>query len=132
VLSLEGAELDADQEDLLRVAKLVRVATISSTGDPLTVPTRFYFDGKAVYFASPERSPHVINLRGNRRVCLLVDSDQGGDLRGVIIQGLAQFVKGKGERRGVLEGLAKKYGEACEGTVVKVVPVRVMDLKALE
>jgi nitroimidazol reductase NimA-like FMN-containing flavoprotein (pyridoxamine 5'-phosphate oxidase superfamily) len=129
---LEAPGFDDEQEQFLGRARVLRVATISSLGDPLNVPVRFCFDGEAIYFTSPEDSPQIVNLRGNRRVCVLVDSLEGDRLRGLAVQGLAQFVRGEGEKRRVAEAIAKKYGKGqpdeVEGTVVRISPVRVMEL----
>lgn len=123
--------MDEGGKELLKEARIARLATISSLGDPIAVPVRFHFDGSAIYFTSPEEAPHIRNLRGNRRVCVLVERVGGESHTGLVIQGLAQFVKGESERKAVLEALEERYGSPPEGTVVKVLPVRVLELEGL-
>ncbi|MFQ5838572.1 MAG: pyridoxamine 5'-phosphate oxidase family protein [Thermoplasmata archaeon] len=129
-------EFDEGQSELLKKAGLLRVATITSHGDPFMVPVRFYFDGKAVYFTSPDHSPQIINLRGNRRICVLVDEVDDDSSEGVVAQGLAQFVRGGTEAGRVLEAMARKYSESsleeAKGTLVKVIPVRIFELGRAE
>ncbi len=115
-------------QELLTTVPLLRVATLSSKGDPFITPTRFHFDGENLYFVSPEGSRLLRHVRANRRLALLADSMEGRELEGVVIQGLAQFVRGQAESERVLEALRERYPEhAFDGTLVKVVPLRVLD-----
>ncbi len=128
-------EIDEGKAAFLKGLQLMRVATISSQGDPFVVPVRFYFDGKAIYFTSAKDLPLITNLRANRRVALVAEMARGDALEGLVIQGLAQLVRGQGEYSSVLEALEEKYpgSLASKGeALVKVIPVRVLDLSGGE
>ncbi len=121
---------------ILRDLTLLRVATISSRGDPFVVPVRFHFDGRSIYLTCPEDTLLITNLRANRRVALVGDIERGRKLDGLVVEGLATFIIGQGEHARVLEALSEKYpDDAQRGSaeaLVKVVPVRVLDLLGRE
>lgn len=116
----------------LQDLSLIRVAVITSRGDPIVVPVRFHFDGQAVYFGLPQDSPILLSIKANRRVSLVGDEDVEGKLKGTVIQGLAQAVRGQTEVDRAAAALREKYPEARPGrdqAMVRVVPLRVLDLE---
>ncbi len=131
-----AAEIDDTKVAILRELDLVRLATISSKGDPFVIPVRFWYDGSSIYFTSDEGLPLLTNVRANRRVALVADTSQEGTPQGLVVQGLASIVRGQGEYDRVLEALSKKYSESSETMsgeiVVKVIPVRLLDLRGRE
>ncbi|MFQ6012932.1 MAG: pyridoxamine 5'-phosphate oxidase family protein [Thermoplasmata archaeon] len=122
------------QRKILGRVRTLRVATISPQGDPFSAPVPFYFDGGTLYFASPAESEQMANLRANRRVALLADTSEDGVLQGFVVQGLAQRVRSDRESQAVREAMAAKYtdspGGEGEGTLIKIAPVRILDLGA--
>ncbi len=113
----------------METADLLRVASLTSRGDPYLVPMRFHFDGEAIYFISPTSSEQLLHLRANRRLGLLVDRLRGSDLEGVMVHGLAQFVRGQAEKEKVLSALREKYpNHSFAGTLVKIVLTGMRDL----
>ncbi len=124
-----GDEIGKEQGELLEASKLVRVATVTSQGDPYIVPVRFHFDGEALYFVSPEGSQQLFHIKANRRIALEADRARGEGLGGIVVQGLAQFPRGKAEQERVFDALQDRYpNQRFDGTLVKVVPLRVHDL----
>ena len=110
----------------------LRVATVSSRGDPFSAPVRFYFDGAALYFTSPAESRHMVHLRANRRLAMLADLSEDGSLEGFVVQGLAEWVRSDRESKEVWEAMVAKYPDQVEGEapgpIVKVDTVRVRNL----
>lgn len=124
-----GLEISKRQGELLEAVDLLRVAILTSRGDPYLVPVRFHFDGEAFYFVSPTSSEQLLHLRANRRLGLVADRMKGPGLEGVIVQGLAQFVRGQAEQDRVLSALRERYPKhPFVGSLVKVVPTSVYDL----
>lgn len=120
--------IDTTQEKVLQEADLLRVATVSSQGDPYVLPVRFHFDGASLYFLSPPESAQLRQLRAHRRVAVVAETP-GTPVTGVVVQGLAQFVRGQAERQRTLAALAARYSESAiegsEATLVKVTPLHV-------
>lgn len=109
----------------------LRVATVSSRGDPFSAPVLFYFNGTSLYFTAPAESEQVAHLRANRRLAALVDMSENGALQGFVVQGLAQWVRGDRESEEVWEAMAAKYpdrpAEEVRGPLIKIEPVRIQD-----
>ncbi len=126
------AKLDEEGVELLKKQKVIRVATISSKGDPFLVTVPFHFDGNAVYFPVLEGTPEVANLRGNRRMAILADIQEDPLSESLMLHGLAQFVRGRGEHDAVLEAMGEKYPGHPWGSsgerLVKALPLRVFRL----
>lgn len=124
------AKLDAAHAEVLSEVPLLRMATLSPRGDPHVAPVRFHFDGVSLYVAAPAGSEPMANLRANRRVALLAERDQA--LRGFVLQGLSSPVRSQTESARVWEALEAKYpdlpSEEVQGSLVKVTPLRILDL----
>lgn len=124
-----GAEIGKKQRKLLEDVDLLRVASLTSRGDLYLVPMRFHFDGEAFYFVSPTNSKQLVHLRANRRLGLVADKMEDHKLEGVVVQGLAQFVRGQEENDKVLSALRERYPKhSFAGTLIKVVPTGLYDL----
>ncbi|MDG6914619.1 MAG: PPOX class F420-dependent oxidoreductase [Nitrososphaerota archaeon] len=93
-----GRRVSFSEEEFrfLSQARLARVATAASDGQPHVVPVAYEFDGTSFYFAGRglERTLKFRNLRENKKVALVVD-----DLltvcpwrpRGIEVRGEAQL-----------------------------------------
>ena len=136
------APLTGPVASFITSARIGRLATADSAGQPMVVPICYAFDGSALYSAvdaKPKQAPpeglkRIRNLRENPRVSIVIDEyhEDWTRLRYVIIQGQAdlltdgpQFVHG-------VDLLLEKYaqyrtlGLARErGLMIRVTPNRV-------
>ena len=88
-------ELTEGERELIRWARVARLATIDPTGRPHVVAVSPVLDGDLILFATDEESAKVRNLRSNARVALVVDEyseDWNHGLRGVMIRGTARVL----------------------------------------
>ncbi len=120
------------QLKILDHTRTLRVATISPRGDPFSAPVRFYFDGASLYITSPAESEQIAHLHANRRLAVLADRAEDGTLQGLVVQGLAEWVRSDRESDKVWEAMTAKYpdqpSEEIRGPLVKVDAVRIRDL----
>ncbi len=119
----------------LQGQRVLRLACIGSRGDPFVAPVRFVLDGAAICFPTPPDLPLVVHLQANRRVALEADAEGEVGSEGLMVQGLAQRVRGRGQRERLLEALAAKYPDwspSEEDLLFQVVPVRLLDLDGRE
>ena len=129
--------------DLLREARVGRLATADARGHPLVVPVCFAVDGDIVYSAidaKPKRDPsrplrRLRNIAENPRVSLVVDryDEDWSRLRYVIVEGTATILTGGDELSRAIDLLREKYpqyramGLARDGgTLIRVVAERVV------
>ena len=123
-------------------ARVGRLATVDSTGQPMVVPICYAFDGSALYSAvdaKPKQSPpeglkRIRNLRENPRVSIVIDEyeEDWTRLRYVIIQGQADLLTDGPQFAHGVDLLLAKYsqyrtlGLARErGLMIRVTPSRV-------
>ena len=128
-------------DELLRAARVGRLATADAAGRPLVVPVCYAFDGDAVYSAidaKPKRATgrglrRIRNIEENPRVSLVVDEydEDWTRLRYVIVEGRAALLTG-GERFGrAVDLLREKYPQyrtmgldRAKGLVIAIAPER--------
>ena len=135
------AETPAWALELLRDARVGRLATVDSAGQPLVVPVCYVYDGERCYSAvdaKPKRTRHLKRLRNladNPRVSLAVDhyDEDWRALRYVIVQGRGDVLESGGEFSRAIDLLVAKYPQYHElrldrtaGTVVRVTPERIL------
>jgi len=106
-------------EELIRTARVARLATASPQAEPHLVPICFVYDGAAFYFVldakpkrvAPERLKRVRNLRANPRVALLIDEyeEDWSRLRYVLVLGEAEVLAAGEEHARALAQLREKY-----------------------
>ncbi len=106
-------------EELIRSARVARLATASLDAEPHVVPICFVFDGGAFYSVldakpkrvAPERLKRVRNLRANPRVALLIDEydEDWSRLRYVLVLGEAELLSPGEEHARALARLREKY-----------------------
>jgi len=83
------------EAELLRLARVCRVATFDGTGRSHCVPVCSVFDGKRIYFASDKGAKKVKNLKRNAALSISFDdySEAWSGLRGVMIQGKGKIIE---------------------------------------
>ena len=111
--------------------RVCRVATASSNGTPHVVPVCHVLVEGKIYFASGSDARKVKNLQTNPHLSLAFDlySDAWGNLKGLMIQGMARFVDKK-RFRTIRRQLYQKYPqypvdaalEEGDSVIVEVTP----------
>jgi PPOX class probable F420-dependent enzyme len=81
--------------ELVRWARVCRVATVSAEGVPHLVPVCHALAGQKLYIGSGSDATKVRNLTANPRITVTVDeySDHWSSLKGVMIQGRARLIE---------------------------------------
>jgi PPOX class probable F420-dependent enzyme len=100
---------DARIQAFLATKDVVLLATVQPTGAPLAMPMWFLHDPAALAMLSEEGTRKVRNLRADPRVCVVAESGTRGDIRGVTVQGRAEFLPDSAERRRLVERFHAKY-----------------------
>jgi PPOX class probable F420-dependent enzyme len=127
--------------ELLRTARVGRLATVGGDGRPLVVPVCYAFDDTRVYSAvdpKPKRTRELRRLRNiadNPQVSLVVDEydEEWTRLRYVIVEGRADILTRGADFAHAIDLLIAKYpqyhglGLARDaGTVIRLVPDRLL------
>jgi len=87
------------------------LATLQADGAPLAMPMWFLYGPAALTMISVEDTQKVRNLRRDPRVCVVAEAvSGGGEIRGVTVQGRAEFLPEGPERRALVERFHDKYG----------------------
>ena len=130
--------------DMVRAARVGRLATASASGQPLVVPVCFALQDERIYTAvdlKPKRTRElrrVRNVRENPQVSLVVDEYQEdwARLAWVMIEGTARVADGADRDRG-LAALVTKYSQyrvmdltKNAGDVLAITPARVVAWRA--
>ncbi len=94
----------------LNTKEVVILSTLQRSGAPLAMPMWFLHTPEALYMISVDGLQKVRNLRRDPRVCVVAEAgNRGAEIRGVILQGRAEFLTDPDERRPVVEALLRKY-----------------------
>jgi PPOX class probable F420-dependent enzyme len=130
--------LDAGSiQRFLAARHVVVLATVQADGAPLAMPMWFLHDPAAVTMLSVEDTQKVRNLWRDPRVSVVAETagPDGGDVRGVIVQGRAEFLADGPERRALVDrfhakypGLARLWGGRAmpaDRVMFRIVPARV-------
>jgi PPOX class probable F420-dependent enzyme len=107
-------------DDMLRRARVARLATADERGRPHVIPVCFVFDGRAIYSAIDEKpkrvSPRALrrirNIEVNPHVALVVDeyTDDWRRLWYVLVRGTADIIgPGGREHAMAIARLRRKY-----------------------
>jgi PPOX class probable F420-dependent enzyme len=127
--------------ELLRTARVGRLATATRDGRPLVVPVCYAFDETHVYSAidaKPKRTRELRRLRNieeNPRVSLVVDEydEEWTRLRYVIVDGQADVLTGGPKFTRAIDLLVDKYPQyrtlglsRDAGTVIRITPDRLL------
>ena len=128
---------DAAVQRFLVTRHVVVLATVQADGSPLAMPMWFLTDPAAVTMLSVANTQKVRNLRRDPRVSVVAETSgaDGGDIRGVSLQGRAEFIEDGPERRALVErfharypGLARLWGGRAmpaDRVMFRIVPARV-------
>jgi PPOX class probable F420-dependent enzyme len=89
------------------------LATVQPDGSPLAMPMWFLPDPAVLTMLSVDNLQKVRNLRRDPRVCVVAETAdaRGGEGRGVIVVGRAEFLADSAERRGLVERFHARYPE---------------------
>jgi PPOX class probable F420-dependent enzyme len=97
-------------QGFLATKEVVVLATVQPDGAPLAVPMWFLHGGETLTMISVADTQKVRNLRRDARVCVVAeDVAAGGEVRGVTVQGHAEFLDDGAERRTLIERFHAKY-----------------------
>lgn len=101
---------DARIQRFLATKEVAVLATVQPDGAPLAMAMWFLHDSAALTMISVDGLQKVRNLRRDPRVSVVAEAGGGGsDIRGVTVNGRAQFLDDGVERRALVEGFHAKY-----------------------
>lgn len=101
---------DAHIQEFLASKAVVVLATLQADGSPLAMPMWFLHDPGALTMISVASTQKVRNLERDGRVSVVAEAGTGSDIRGVTIQGRAEFLLGESAvRRSLVDRLLAKY-----------------------
>lgn len=123
-------------QKFLATKEVVLLATVQADGAPLAMPMWFLHDRAALTMISVDGMQKIRNLRRDPRVSVVAESGTRGDIRGVSVQGRAEFLPDSSDRRQLVERFHAKYdpdlerlwrGQAMPSNRVmfRIVPARV-------
>jgi PPOX class probable F420-dependent enzyme len=127
---------DVRVQRFLATKEIVVLATTQADGAPLAMPMWFLHDATTLAMISMEGTQKVRNLCRDARVCVVAEAGGGGEeIRGVTVQGRAEFLADGPERRGLAERFHAKYPELArlwggramppDRVMFRIIPARV-------
>ena len=93
----------------LATKEVVVLATVKPDGGPLAMPMWLLYDPAALTMISVDGLAKVQNIRRDPRVCVVAEAGTRGDIRGVLVQGRAEFLPDGAERRALAERFHARY-----------------------
>lgn len=97
-------------QQFLDTREIVVLATTQRDGAPLAMPMWFLHEPTALTMISVEGTQKVRNLRRDPRVSVVAEAGGGGTkIRGVTVQGRAEFLTDGPERRALVDRFHRKY-----------------------
>jgi PPOX class probable F420-dependent enzyme len=108
-MTLDRAEI----QQFLASRHIAVLATVQPDGSPLAMPMWFLPDPTGLTMLSVDDLQKVRNLRRDPRVCVVAETAdaKGGEGRGVIVVGRAEFLGDGAERRALVERFHARYPE---------------------
>jgi PPOX class probable F420-dependent enzyme len=101
---------DARIQQFLAGKEVVVLSTVQRDGAPLAMPMWFLHTPEALYMISVDALQKVRNLRRDPRLCVVAEAGNRGDaIKGVVIQGRAEFIVDPAQRRPIVDQLLDKY-----------------------
>jgi|ERR1051326_5320037 PPOX class probable F420-dependent enzyme len=105
---------DAAIQSFLATKEVVVLATLQPDGAPLAMPMWFLHDAGAITMISVDGLQKVRNLRRDPRVCVVAEAADARGIRGVTIQGTAEFLVDTPARRALAARFLQKYEPRLE------------------
>jgi PPOX class probable F420-dependent enzyme len=97
-------------QGFLATKEVAVLATVQADGAPLAMPMWFLHGPSALTMISVADTQKVRNLRRDARVSVVAEAvSSGGEVRGVTLQGRAEFLSDGPERRALIERFHAKY-----------------------
>lgn len=128
--------MNEEVKNLLGECLTGTLATVNSDGTPYTVPVHYLFCDGAIYVHGLPAGQKIDNVKANPSVCfnvykmygLLLDPDEkpcdtNTSYASVIIQGTAQLIEDKKEKKAALSAMIQKYTPHLMG---KEIPVNML------
>jgi PPOX class probable F420-dependent enzyme len=106
---------DASIQKFLGAKEIAVLATVQPDGSPLAMAMWFLHDPSSLTMISVDGLQKVHNLRRDPRVCVVAEAGEGGgEIRGVSVRGLAEFLDDGPARRALVERFLEKYRPRLE------------------
>ena len=97
-------------QGFLATKEVAVLATLQADGAPLAMPMWFLHAPSALTMISVADTQKVRNLKKDARVSVVAEAVSGsGEVRGVTLQGRAEFLSDGPERRALIERFHAKY-----------------------
>jgi PPOX class probable F420-dependent enzyme len=101
---------DARIQQFLAGKEVIVLCTVQRDGAPLAMPMWFLHTPEALYMISVDGLQKVRNLRRDPRLCVVAEAgNRGAAIKGVVIQGRAEFIVDPAQRRPIVDRLLDKY-----------------------
>jgi PPOX class probable F420-dependent enzyme len=101
---------DTSVQGFLATKEVAVLATLQADGAPLAMPMWFLHAPAALTMISVADTQKVRNLRRDPRVSVVAEAVSGsGAIRGVTVQGRAEFLPDGPERRALVDRFHEKY-----------------------
>jgi PPOX class probable F420-dependent enzyme len=100
---------DTRIQRFLATRDVVVLATVQGDGAPLAMPMWFLHDRATLTMISVAGTRKVRNLERDPRVSVVAEGGSSGDVRGVSLQGRAEFLADGPERHALAERFLEKY-----------------------
>jgi nitroimidazol reductase NimA-like FMN-containing flavoprotein (pyridoxamine 5'-phosphate oxidase superfamily) len=106
-------ELTPGEREIVRWARVARLATVAEDGRPRVVPVSPVLDGDRLLFATDEESVKVRNIRQNLHVALVFDDylEDWSRLKAVMVCGTRRVVDHGPEWERIRELLYRKFAQ---------------------
>jgi PPOX class probable F420-dependent enzyme len=105
---------DAAVQKFLDTKKVVVLATVQPDGAPLAMAMWVLHDPETLTMISVDDLQKVRNLRRDPRVCVVAEAADAQGIRGVVVQGRAEFLEDGPARRALVERFLAKYHPQLE------------------
>jgi PPOX class probable F420-dependent enzyme len=97
-------------QGFLATKEVAVLATVQADGAPLAMPMWFLHGPSALTMISVADTQKVRNLRRDARVSVVAEAvSESGEVRGLTLQGRAEFLSNGPERRSLIERFHAKY-----------------------
>ena len=106
---------DATVQAFLDTKDVVVLATVQPDGSPLAMAMWFLHDPATLTMISVGNLQKVRNLRRDPRVCVVGEAADAQGIRGVVVQGRAEFLDDGPARRALVDRFLAKYHPLLEG-----------------